>query len=78
LYVSMSVRGLLKISSLETIQLVHVPNVFELTAAQASSEITAAQLTPKFLGPALPGSWVSSQSPAAGDEVLLIVRSPWF
>ena len=70
LYVSMSVRGLLKISPLETIQLVRVPNVFELTPAQAASQITGAQLVPKFSGLQHPGSWVGSQSPTAGEQVL--------
>jgi PASTA domain len=70
LYVSMSVRGLLKISPLETITLVVVPNVIDSPATLAANEITAAHLVPKFSGANQRGSWVFSQSPAAGHQVL--------
>jgi hypothetical protein len=46
-----------------------VPDVFGLSAAGAAQLVHAAGLVPKFTGPAQGSSWVSSQSPAAGQLV---------
>jgi hypothetical protein len=46
-----------------------VPDVFELSAAGAAQLAHAAGLVPKFTGPNQGSSWVSSQSPAAGQFV---------
>lgn len=48
---------------------VAVPHVFGLPANVAAHDIDAVGLISKFIGPNATGSWVSSQSPAAGTLV---------
>jgi hypothetical protein len=69
LYVSMSVRGLIKISPLVALTLVTVPSVVNSLVALAVSQIKAAHLVPSFSSLHQSGSWVSSQSPVAGEQV---------
>lgn len=49
--------------------LVDVPDVFEMAALAAADEIRSVELVPKFSGENQTRSWVSSQSPVAGQRV---------
>jgi len=46
-----------------------VPNVLELSGAEAAQRVQAAGLVAKFSGQNGTGSWVFSQSPTAGHIV---------
>jgi hypothetical protein len=50
-------------------ELVDVPDVFEMAALAAADVISTAELVPKFSGVNQTRSWVSSQSPVAGQRV---------
>ena len=49
--------------------MVVVPELYEMSPAQASGELTSIGLKAKFTGPNATGSWVHRQSPLAGQVV---------